>query len=132
MGNPGIGGYGWSMTRGDAILEGGGKASGETTNNRMELMAAIDCLRHMDNSDTARIHCDSTYVVNGITKWIHRWLRRGFDGVKNADLWLELIDALGTRPERVTWVYVKGHAGVAGNERADAIARGYASGSRPL
>lgn len=130
LGNPGPGGYGWTMTNGSTKKEGGGKRTG-TTNNQMELLAVIDCLAHIPEEDHVTIHSDSTYVINGITRWIPAWIRKGFEGVKNSDLWCELLEQVGGRGYRVTWVHVRGHAGIEGNERADAIARGFAS-DRPI
>jgi ribonuclease HI len=97
-----------------------------TTNNRMELMAAIQALEALQRPTTVSLHTDSTYVLNGITKWIQAWQRNGWKTaakkpVKNDDLWRRLIEAM--RPHDVDWVWVKGHAGDPGNERADALAR---------
>ncbi len=97
-----------------------------TTNNRMELMAAIQALEALQRPATVSLHTDSTYVLNGITKWIEGWQRNGWKTaakkpVKNDDLWRRLAEAM--RPHDVSWVWVKGHAGDLGNERADALAR---------
>ena len=97
-----------------------------TTNNRMELMAAIQALEALTRPVTVSLHTDSTYVLNGITKWIQGWQRNGWKTaakkpVKNDDLWRRLTEAM--RPHDVSWVWVKGHAGDPGNERADALAR---------
>jgi ribonuclease HI len=97
-----------------------------TTNNRMELMAAIQALEALQRPTTVSLHTDSTYVLNGITKWIQGWQRNGWKTaakkpVKNDDLWRRLTEAM--RPHDVSWVWVKGHAGDPGNERADALAR---------
>ena len=102
----------------------GGEAA--TTNNRMELMAAIAALESLTRPVTVRIHTDSTYVKDGITQWIHRWKRNGWKTanrkpVKNEDLWRRLDAALARHD--VSWHWVKGHAGHPGNERADALAR---------
>ena len=102
-------------------------AAAATTNNRMELMAAIQALESLKRESTARLFTDSTYVRDGITQWIHNWKRNGWKTaakkpVKNVDLWQRLDDAL--RGHEVEWIWVKGHAGHAENERADALARG--------
>lgn len=123
-GNPGPGGWG-------AILQSGGKTKelrgGErlTTNNRMELTAAIKALEALNRPCRVDLHTDSKYVMDGITSWIHGWKARGWKTadkkpVKNDDLWKQL-DAARARHE-VKWHWVKGHAGHALNERADALA----------
>ena len=123
-GNPGPGGWG-------AILRSNGKerelSGGEspTTNNRMELMAAIEALRALKRPCHVQLYTDSVYVRDGITKWIHGWRRNGWrtadkKPVKNAELWQALLEA--TAPHRIDWHWVKGHAGHPENERADALA----------
>jgi ribonuclease HI len=97
-----------------------------TTNNRMELMAAIQALETLRRPATVSLHTDSTYLLNGITKWIEGWQRNGWKTaarkpVKNEDLWRRLVEAM--KPHEVSWEWVKGHAGDPGNERADALAR---------
>jgi ribonuclease HI len=124
-GNPGPGGWG-ALLRYRTVekeLFGGEPA---TTNNRMELMAAIMALESMKRPVKARLHTDSTYVKNGITEWIHAWKRKGWKTadkkpVKNVDLWQRLEAAL--ERHEVKWHWVKGHAGHDGNERADELAR---------
>jgi ribonuclease HI len=124
-GNPGPGGWG-------AILQSGGKTrelkGGElaTTNNRMELMAAIQALEALTRDCRVELHTDSQYVMKGISEWIHNWKRRGWmtadkKPVKNDDLWKRL-DAARLR-HQVDWRWVKGHAGHELNERADQLAR---------
>ena len=124
-GNPGPGGWG-------AILQSGGKTrelkGGElaTTNNRMELMAAIQALEALTRDCRVELHTDSTYVMKGISEWIHNWKRRGWmtadkKPVKNDDLWKRL-DTARLR-HQVDWRWVKGHAGHELNERADQLAR---------
>ncbi|MDA5193362.1 ribonuclease HI [Govanella unica] len=124
-GNPGPGGWG-------ALLLWNGKqkeiwgGEPDSTNNRMELKAAIEGLNALTRPCKVTLHTDSRYVMDGITKWIHGWKKNGWrtadkKPVKNVDLWQELDDAL--KPHDVTWIWVKGHAGHAGNERADALAR---------
>ena len=124
-GNPGPGGWGvvlrWQGTGKE--LHGGDP---QTTNNRMELMAAIQALEALNRPSRVQLHTDSTYLLNGITKWIDGWQRNGWrtaakKPVKNDDLWRRLTEAI--RPPEVSWVWVKGHAGDPGNERADALAR---------
>ncbi len=125
-GNPGPGGWGAILTAGDNEREiSGGEA--DTTNNRMELMAAIMALETMKRPVEVHLHTDSTYVRDGITKWIHGWKKNGWrtaakKPVKNADLWQRLEEAAARHT--VEWHWVKGHAGHPQNERADELARG--------
>ena len=129
-GNPGPGGWGALLLArdGDAVLKErelkGGAA--DTTNNRMELLAAITALETLERPTTLTIVTDSSYVKDGITSWIHGWKKRGWKTaakkpVKNEDLWRRLDDAV-TR-HSVNWEWVKGHAGHPENERADELAR---------
>lgn len=126
-GNPGPGGWGVLMQFGEKEKElYGGEP--DTTNNRMELMATIEALRAIKPNFKGEITLwtDSTYVLKGITEWIHGWKKRGWKNsakkaVKNVDLWKEL-DAVNAK-FNVNWKWVKGHAGVDGNERADELAR---------
>lgn len=124
-GNPGPGGWGAILRwRGHEKELSGGEA--ETTNNRMELMAAIRALEALKRPATVRIVTDSNYLRQGITQWIHNWRRKGWKTadnkpVKNRDLWQRLEQALGTH--RVEWEWTRGHAGHPENERADALAR---------
>lgn len=124
-GNPGPGGWGAIMRYGatEKELSGGEMA---TTNNRMELMAAIAALEALKGAVNVRIHTDSQYVKNGITSWIHGWKKNGWKTadkkpVKNVDLWQRLEAAL--KNHTIEWIWVKGHAGHDENERADALAR---------
>ncbi len=124
-GNPGPGGWGVVLRYGDAMRELYGGMT-DTTNNRMELMAAIEGLRALKRSCQVDLYTDSTYVRDGITKWIHGWVANGWKTaakktVKNADLWQELLEE--TRRHDIQWHWVKGHAGDEDNERADALAR---------
>ncbi|MEL7471422.1 MAG: ribonuclease HI [Pseudomonadota bacterium] len=128
-GNPGPGGWGVVLQAldGDTVIKEREISGGEdeTTNNRMELTAAIQALKALDRPSQITIITDSTYVRDGITKWIHGWKRNGWKTaakkpVKNDDLWKSL-DALCTG-HGVTWNWVKGHAGTDGNERADKLA----------
>ncbi|MCK7597443.1 ribonuclease HI [Microbulbifer sp. CAU 1566] len=123
-GNPGPGGWGALLMSGGAEKELCGGES-LTTNNRMELMAAIQALAALNQRCTVDLHTDSQYVRQGITGWIHNWKRNGWKTankkpVKNADLWQALDDAIARH--EVQWHWVKGHAGNPGNERADALA----------
>lgn len=123
-GNPGVGGWGVLMRSGGHERElWGGEAA--TTNNRMELLAAVEGLRALNRRCAVTLHVDSTYVMKGMTQWIHGWRRNGWrtadkKPVKNAELW-RLLDAQVARHD-VRWAWVKGHAGDPGNERADALA----------
>ena len=124
-GNPGPGGWGAILRYGEAVKEMSG---GEplTTNNRMELLAAINALEALKRPSKVDLHTDSQYVKNGITGWIHGWKKNGWKTadkkpVKNADLWQRLDAAL--KAHDVRWHWIKGHAGHAENERADQLAR---------
>ena len=127
-GNPGPGGWGVLMVarEGDRVVKERPLVGGEplTTNNRMELMAAISALEALDRASTITVITDSAYVKDGITKWVHGWKRNGWTkkgGLKNAELW-QRLDAAAAR-HKVTWEWVKGHAGHPENERADELAR---------
>ncbi|WP_341209796.1 ribonuclease HI [uncultured Sphingomonas sp.] len=123
-GNPGPGGWGAVIRAGKHEKE---LAGGEplTTNNRMELTAAIAGLNALTRPCRVTLSTDSRYVMDGLTKWIHGWQKNGWKTadkkpVKNADLWQALLEA--ARPHRVEWKWVKGHAGHPENERADRLA----------
>jgi ribonuclease HI len=123
-GNPGPGGWGAVLRWGDVVktLSGG---EPDTTNNRMELMAAIEALAALKRSCNVELSTDSVYVRDGITKWIFGWQKNGWrtaarQPVKNAELWQDLLAA--ARPHRIEWRWVKGHAGHPENERADKLA----------
>jgi len=123
-GNPGPGGWGAVLRFGDRERELSGGES-PTTNNRMELMAAIEALKALKKPCRVSLTTDSNYVRDGITRWIFGWQRNGWrtsdrKPVKNAELWQALLDA--TAPHRIEWHWVKGHAGHPENERADALA----------
>ena len=124
-GNPGPGGWSAILTWGDKCKElSGGEAT--TTNNRMELMAAISALEALTRPSRVELHTDSVYLKDGITKWIHGWKKNGWrtadkKAVKNVELW-QRLDAAAAAHE-VHWVWVKGHSGHAENDRADALAR---------
>ena len=124
-GNPGPGGWGVLFVRGDKEHESFGGVA-ETTNNRMELTAALEALMTLTKASRIRLHTDSTYVRDGITKWITRWKSNGWrtaarKPVKNADLWRRLDEA--RQRHDIEWLWVRGHKGHPGNERADALAR---------
>jgi ribonuclease HI len=135
-GNPGPGGWGvllQAVSGSDIVkereLKGGEPA---TTNNRMELLAAISALEVLDRPSTVRVVTDSAYVKNGVTTWIHGWKRNGWKtsakkDVKNVELW-QRLDTAQSR-HTVAWEWIKGHAGHPENERADALAR---AGMKPF
>ena len=124
-GNPGPGGWGAILMSGHHRKElNGGEAN--TTNNRMELMAAIAALEALKKPSAVELHTDSNYLKDGITKWIHGWRRNGWKPadkkpVKNVELW-QRLDEARSRHE-IDWRWVKGHAGEVENERADELAR---------
>src|SRR5499427_7709099 len=124
-GNPGPGGWGAVLTFGDRRRELSGGEAAATTNNRMELMAAIQALESLTRPARVRLHTDSAYLRNGIMSWLPTWKRNNWrtaskQPVKNEELWRRL-DAAAAR-HQVEWLWVKGHAGNPGNERADALA----------
>jgi ribonuclease HI len=124
-GNPGPGGYGAILRYGGHEKEISGGAR-ETTNNRMELSAAIEALRLLTRPCTVTVTTDSQYLVKGITEWINGWQRNGWrnsnkEPVLNRDLWEQLLAV--TQKHSVQWKWVRGHAGHAENERCDQLAR---------
>jgi ribonuclease HI len=123
-GNPGPGGWGALLVAGEhrKTMHGG---EYETTNNRMELTAAIEALNALKRPSSVVLHTDSKYVMQGVTEWMANWKKRGWKTaakkpVKNQDLWIALDEA--TRRHDIKWVWVKGHSGHDGNEAADALA----------
>jgi ribonuclease HI len=124
-GNPGPGGWGAIVRNGTDIREiKGGEPA--TTNNRMELLAAISALESLPDATPAELHTDSQYVKDGITKWMNNWKRNGWrtaskEPVKNVDLWKRLDTA--AQRHHVSWHWVRGHVGHDENERADELAR---------
>lgn len=133
-GNPGPGGWGAIVATPAGVIELGG-AEAHTTNNRMELTAALRALElasaHAEGPVV--VHTDSSYVINGITKWVHGWRRNGWvtkekKDVLNKDLWEPLADAVAACAHGVAWEYVGGHVGIKGNERVDTIASLLAEG----
>ena len=137
LGNPGPGGYGCVIVfqQLDEVVELGGNKT-KTTNNEMELSAVIAGLSHsVFNTADVEIFTDSSYVINGITKWVHGWEKNGWQTlakqeVANKSLWQNLIKLVREREikSKVSWNYVPGHVGVIGNERCDEIATSFASG----
>lgn len=126
LGNPGPGGWGVHVNNDGAIFEDSGKDY-NTTNNRMELMAAIKSVEMLTPGTQAKIHCDSQYVIQGVTKWIPGWKRRNWrtthgGPVVNKDLW-ERLDSLCSGDVSIEWLWVKGHSGEQGNTRADQLAK---------
>lgn len=134
LGNPGPGGYGCVAVfpRLDEIVELGGNKT-KTTNNEMELSAVIAGLSHtMSNSAPVEVFTDSSYVINGVTKWVFGWEKNGWktqtkDDVANKQLWQTLIQLVRER-KTIVWHYVPGHVGVVANERCDEIATSFAGG----
>jgi ribonuclease HI len=125
LGNPGPGGWAALLRmRGTEKMVAGGEA--DTTNNRMELMAAIGALEALTRPCQVKLTTDSRYVMQGIEEWVPKWRKNGWKTadkkpVKNQDLWIRLSDAVA--PHQVTWQWVKGHAGHVENERVDVAAR---------
>ena len=129
-GNPGPGGWGVVIIKNGMPVDEiyGGELN--TTNNRMELLAVIHGLNKIEDGDTVRVNTDSMYVKNGITSWINKWVENGWKtaakkDVANKDLWVKLNNIVEVR--KVTWNWVRGHSGDAGNERADFLANKGAS-----
>lgn len=137
-GNPGPGGWGVVIVspKEEVVELGGGEE--HTTNNRMELTGAISALyfilKNYPNSNKVIIHTDSSYVINGITKWVHSWRKNNWltsqkEEVLNRDLWEKLFSLIVGK--KIEWKYVAGHSGTPGNERCDEIATAYADGNNP-
>lgn len=125
LGNPGPGGWGALLMYGDVEKEISGNEA-HTTNNRMELMAAIAALQQLKTPCSITLYTDSTYVMKGMSEWIKGWIAKGWKTadkkpVKNADLWQQLLDAAAQH--KVQWKWVKAHNGHPENERVDALAR---------
>jgi ribonuclease HI len=124
-GNPGPGGYGAILRTGEKEREMSG-FEGQTTNNRMEMMAVISALEALKLPCSVRVTTDSTYIVKGMSEWVHGWLKNGWRNsqkkeVLNRDLWERLLNA--SKGHEVEWVWIKGHSGHAENERCDELAR---------
>jgi len=123
-GNPGPGGWGALLIYAGTEKELCGGAA-DTTNNRMEMMAAIEALKALKRPCQVHLHTDSVYLRDGVTKWVHGWKRNGWrtadkKPVKNQDLWQQLLSLI--EAQQVTWHWVKGHSGHPENERADGLA----------
>jgi len=143
-GNPGSGGWGTivienvkikieNKMQNAQVTELGG-AEKHTTNNRMELTACVEGISCAKKGDSIIVHSDSSYVINGITKWIHgwkknNWITKAKEDVLNKDLWMKLDESMTDK--KVEWKYVGGHIGVIGNERCDHIATDFADGNKP-
>lgn len=123
-GNPGIGGWGAYLKYKDNVKELSGSAE-DTTNNRMELVAAIEGLKILKKSSKVNLYTDSVYLKDGITKWIFNWQKNNWKNankkdVKNKDLWIQLLEVVNKHD--INWIWVKGHEGNKGNEIADDLA----------
>jgi ribonuclease HI len=132
-GNPGPGGWGAVIRAADGREKDMSGGEVLTTNNRMEMTAAIRALQALKKPCVVTLSTDSRYVMDGLTKWIKGWQKNGWKTadkkpVKNADLWQELLDA--AKPHRIQWQWVKGHAGHPDNERADTLASDAAHAQR--
>ena len=138
LGNPGPGGWGTVVVDEGKIIEELGGYNKDTTNNRMELQAAIEALRYMNkhhHEHTVTIHADSAYVLGGVTNWIFGWEKNGWrtskkEPVLNQDLWQELIGMVREFKGKIIWQKVKGHSGHIYNDKADEIATEYAAKKR--
>ncbi len=134
-GNPGPGGWGAIIKLSDGQVKEIGASEKHTTNNRMELSGAIYTLKTLkENNDEIILNTDSSYVINGITKWVYGWQKNNWKTAKkeevvNRDLWEELIKV--SRGKKITWNYVGGHIGVPGNDRCDVIATSFADVELP-
>lgn len=133
LGNPGHGGWG-AVIVADGRVRELGDGEKHTTNNRMELSAVIGALVHLgETKKNIRLHTDSSYVISGITSWVHKWQKNRWknsekEDVKNRDLWEVLIKV--SEGKQIEWKHVAGHVGVSGNERADKIATSFAGGKK--
>ena len=143
-GNPGPGGWGSIVLSNGKVKELGGRED-KTTNNRMELLGAISALSIIDDNAEVVLNTDSSYVINGITKWVYGWQKNGWknsmkEDVVNRDLWEKLIEVVGINPSQIKtqfdgarnikWNYVGGHVGIPGNERCDEIATMFADNKK--
>ena len=130
LGNPGRGGWGAVITENDKVIAELGGYDKETTNNRMELMGAIEAIKYIakkHKTDEVVIHTDSAYVLGGVTTWIHNWEKNNWrtankKPVLNKELWQELISLTRAFKGHLSWQKVKGHSGHVHNDRADEIA----------
>jgi len=131
-GNPGPGGWGAIIVHGDEVREMGGYFE-HTTNNKMELMACIKALESLPVGVEVTLYSDATYVVKGMTEWIHGWLKNNWrtsakKAVENKDLWMDLYQA--SVDKKIHWELIAGHAGIQANERCDEIATTFADGEK--
>jgi len=130
LGNPGPGGWGVVVIQNEKIIKELGGHDKDTTNNRMELTGAIEALKYINKNhkkDDVTIFADSTYVLSGITLWVHNWEKNGWrtankKQVLNQDLWKELVGLTRNYGDKINWQKVKGHSGHIHNDRADEIA----------
>ena len=134
LGNPGPGGWGVRLLYPDGTVQELGAGEPATTNNRMELQAALVALENLRGHPRATIYTDSRYLIDGVTKWIHNWRRRDWvttsgTPVKNRALWQRLV---ALNHPGITWHHVYGHTGDPNNERVDDIARAFAGGTAPF
>jgi len=134
LGNPGPGGWGTVVVDNNTIVKELGGCHKDTTNNRMELQAAIEALKYIvrEEVETVTIHADSAYVLNGITSWVFGWEKNGWktskkEPVLNQDLWKEFIGLVREFKGKIIWQKVKGHSGHVFNDKADEIATSKAS-----
>jgi len=137
LGNPGPGGWGTVVVCDNKIIQELGGSNKDTTNNRMELQAAIEALKYVIKNETTEvtIHADSAYVLNGITNWIFGWEKNGWRNanrkpVMNKEIWQELISLVREFQGKINWQKVKGHSGHVYNDKADEIATTYAAKHR--
>lgn len=137
LGNPGPGGWGTVVVEDNQIIKELGGCDKDTTNNRMELQAAIEALKYMVKSSVAEvtIHADSAYVLGGVTNWIFGWEKNGWktskkEPVLNQDLWKELIGYVREFKGKIIWQKVKGHSGHVFNDKADEIATSCAANQK--
>ncbi len=133
LGNPGPGGFGVAVVEDNKIIKEIGGGEKDTTNNRMELSGAIHALRYLSKIDFSKceIFADSSYVLNGVTSWIHGWEKNGWKtankkSVLNQDLWKELVLLDRQLAGKIIWSKVKGHSGHVYNDKADEIATSWA------
>lgn len=134
LGNPGPGGWGTVVVENNKIVKELGSCDKDTTNNRMELQAAIEALKYIirEEVEDVTIHADSAYVLNGITSWVFGWEKNGWrtskkEPVLNQDLWKEFIGLVRDFKGKINWQKVKGHSGHVFNDKADEIATTCAS-----
>ncbi len=136
-GNPGPGGWGALLTLPDVYVKEIGGAHPQTTNNKMELTAAIEALKTLQKrTEKILIYCDSKYVIQGITEWIFAWEKNEWKSkekkpVANVDLWKKLLEFVRKYPAQISWRHVKGHSGNPGNDRVDEIAVAFSRGENP-